>query len=127
MQKKILNQGTGLFSKKSKTSDEEITNPKEILEQILDSKSKGTVIGISSPILGRGMVLTSVEDLILGGSPLIVLKPYDTSGNMLPETKIYLENINAVRAFSTRFENPFVSKFEDDQKSFWDDNLSISI
>lgn len=113
MQKKILHQVLGSFYKKWRENRdaEEITNPKEILEHILDSKNNGTVIGISSPILGRGMVLTSIEDIILGGSPLIVLKPYDTSGNILPERKIHLENIPAVRAFSTRFENPFISRF----------------
>jgi hypothetical protein len=92
---------------------EDVTNPGHILNHLLNSKEKGTVIGIVSPVLGRLMALTGVEDLILDERPMVILKPYDMNGRILPTAKILLENIYSVRPFTSKFENPFVAKFEE--------------
>jgi len=96
------------------TSDSElIRDPKKIVEQLLESKSNGTVIGILSPLLGRIVVLTGVEDLSLEEEPVVVLKPFNTSGNIIADVKIPLSQIELVQAFRTIFGNPLISKCGD--------------
>ncbi|RAV99540.1 hypothetical protein [Pseudochryseolinea flava] len=94
---------------------ENFTSEKEIFEALIDSKSQGTVIGITSSLLGRTMYLTGVVDLVLGDHSIVVLHAYDTNGYILPETKIPLDSIKAVRSFASKFENPYVSKLNEEQ------------
>jgi hypothetical protein len=96
---------------------DEFSDPKDILRLLLDSKQRGTTIGIRTPVLGRTMVMTGVQDLIFHEAPLVVLRPYDMSGHMLPQTTISLEDIQSVRPFVSRFENPFITKLSDGQES----------
>ena len=96
---------------------EEFNSPVDILKKILESQTQGTVIGIVSPLLGRTMVLTGIETLILEDSPLVVLRPYDIYGYILPETKIYLDDITSVRPFTSQFKNPFESKLGENQNT----------
>jgi hypothetical protein len=96
---------------------EEFTTTGDIIKHLLSSKENGTVIGISSTVLGRTMVLTGIRDLIFGDELLIVLMPFDTSGYMLPATKISVKDIRSVKPFKSKFENPFVAKLRDDQNS----------
>jgi hypothetical protein len=96
---------------------EEFTTTGDIIKHLLSSKENGTVIGISSTVLGRTMVLTGIQDLIFGDELLIVLMPFDTSGYMLPATKISVKDIRSVKPFKSKFENPFVAKLRDDQNS----------
>jgi hypothetical protein len=91
------------------------TNPKDILQQLLESKQKGTTIGIMTPILGRLIVMAGVQDLIFYDSPIVLLKPYDARGAMLAETKIPLDAIESVQPFTSRFENPFITRLSDGQ------------
>lgn len=92
---------------------EVFTSPKDILQQLLESKQKGTMIGIIAPVLGTLMVLTGVQDLIFYDSPVVVLKPYDAHGSMLSETKIPLDTIESVQPFASQFENPFIARLSD--------------
>ena len=94
---------------------ENSTSEREILEALINSKANGTVIGISSSLLGRSMYLTGVIDLIVGDNAMVILQAYDTNGYILPETKIPLESIKAVRPFASKFENPFVNKLNEAQ------------
>jgi len=69
-----------------------------------------------SPALGDAeMYLTAVEDFVIteGDDPLVVLKPYDMSGYLLPVNKIPLNSIEAVCPFKSKFENPFLPKLID--------------
>ena len=91
------------------------TSEKEVLQALIESKASGTVIGIISSILGRTMYLTGVADLILGDRPVVILQAYDTNGYILPERKIPLDCIKAVRAFASKFVNPYVSKLNEEQ------------
>lgn len=102
----------------SKTLEfEEIYDPREIIKHILESKANETVIGIVSPLLGRVMILTGVEDLILEDVPMLILKPFDTSGNIISTVKIPLTQIQCVKSFKTKFENPLISRFGDNPLS----------
>lgn len=96
---------------------EVFSSPKDILGLILESKQKGTVIGIKTPVFGRFVVLVGVEDLIFHEVPMVVLKPYDARGQMLSETKIPLSDIEFVQPFTSRFKNPFITRLGDSQQS----------
>ena len=89
-----------------------ISEPTKIFKALLDSKEKGTVIGITSPILGKTMCLTCIEDLILSneGELIVVLKSYDINGYILPSNKISLSHIESVYPFTSMFQNPFIPK-----------------
>ena len=95
--------------------EEDLIDPIEILKKLIDSKVNGNLIGITSPLLSRIMVVTGVEDIVLDDSPIVVLKPYDKSGCMLLETKIPLSEIYSVRPFTSKFENPFLQKLGDEK------------
>jgi hypothetical protein len=99
--------------------DQEVcTNPEDILKMLLESQSKQTVIGIISPVFGRVMVMTCVDTLVLEEeSPVVVFKPFDIYGCMLPTNKVELEYITSVCAFSSEFKNPLETKLGDDQKT----------
>jgi hypothetical protein len=89
-----------------------VKEPREIFREILRSKEKGTVIGISSPVLGRVTYLTGVEDIVVDETcnVYVVLKPYDTSGYMFPVRNVSLEKIHSVKPFSSKFENVWIEK-----------------
>lgn len=90
--------------------EEYICDASEILKRLLESKVKGTIIGVTASTLGTTMVLAGIDDVLLGKIPMVVLKPYDTYGYILPETKIHLEDISSVRPFASKFQNPFEKK-----------------
>jgi hypothetical protein len=104
-----------IFSSIGRYLDQEnFTTAKDILSALIDSKSNGTVIGITSALLGRSMFLTGIVDIILGDCSIVILQAYDTNGYILPETKIPVDTITAVRSFTSKFENPFVTKLHDE-------------
>jgi hypothetical protein len=61
------------------------------------------------------MFLTGIVDIILGDRTTVVLQAFDTNGYILPETKIPMDTISAVRSFASKFENPFVTKLNEEQ------------
>lgn len=91
-----------------------ITLPRTILQALHESKDNGTVIGITSPVLGRGTFLTSVNDIIIlddiASSPTIILKPFDANGYFLETNVIKLDDIRSVCVFTSKFENPFMKR-----------------
>lgn len=93
-----------------------ITTSDVILLELINSKLHGNVIGISSPLLGAGMFMTAVEDILLEGKrSIIVLKRYDVNGHFLSTNKLSLEKITAVCPFKSKFENPFLPKIASDR------------
>jgi hypothetical protein len=100
-----------------KFMDEDIFNPTDIVSHLVTSKENGTIIGINSYLLGTTMVRTGVEALIFDDELLILLKPYDVHGYMLPVTRLALHDIQSVRSFTSKFENPFVVRMNDDRNS----------
>lgn len=86
-----------------------IKEPNDIFKALLDSKDRGTAIGIKSGILGKGMFVTSVEDILIGDgheNTKIVLKGYDFTGHVLETNNILLTDIEGVCKFSSKFGNP---------------------
>lgn len=88
-----------------------ITHPDDITGEILKSKQEGNIVGIISPVLGSGMYLTAIDDLILTeGSSRVVLKRFDISGYLFPIHEIPLNSIKAVCPFTSKFKNPYLPK-----------------
>lgn len=86
----------------------------DILRMLEDSRMNGTVVGISAAILGSGVFLTAVDNIVKSDSDyLVVLKGYDVTGYILERNKIYLSDIRAVCPFFSKFKNPYLREFAD--------------
>lgn len=99
-----------------------ITSSDTILQELVHSKINGNMIGISSPVLGAGMFITAIEDILLEGKrSIIVLKRYDITGHFLATNKVLLDKITAVCPFKSKFENPFLAKVAGDRNASADE------
>lgn len=88
-----------------------IREPKAIFRALLDSKERGTAIGIKAAILGKGIFVTGVDDVLLGDgqeNTRIILKGYDFTGHVLETNSIILSEIEGVCCFSSKFGNPIL-------------------
>lgn len=88
-----------------------IKDPKEIFRALLDSKERGTAIGIKSSMLGKGMFVTGVDDILIGDgdeNTNVILKGYDFTGHVLETNHILLTDIEGVCQFSSKFGNPIL-------------------
>lgn len=83
----------------------------EIFKALLNSKERGTAIGLMAPVLGKGMFVTGVEDILIGDgheNSHVILKGYDFTGHILETNTIRLTDIEGVCMFSSKFGNPFL-------------------
>jgi hypothetical protein len=88
-----------------------IKDPKDIFKALLESKERGTAIGIKAEVLGKGMFVTGVEDLLIGDgheNTQVILKGYDFTGHVLETNTIRLTDIEGVCEFASKFGNPFL-------------------
>ena len=88
-----------------------IKEPRDIFKALLDSKDRGTAIGIKSGILGKGMFITSVDDILIGDgdrNTQVVLRGYDFTGHVLETNHILLSDIEGVCRFTSKFGNPIL-------------------
>jgi hypothetical protein len=88
-----------------------IKDPAGIFKALLNSKQCGTAIGIMAPVLGKGMFVTGVEDILIGDgheNTHVILKGYDFTGHILETNTIRLTAIEGVCMFSSKFGNPFL-------------------
>ncbi|MDQ2658411.1 MAG: hypothetical protein M3Y60_13395 [Bacteroidota bacterium] len=88
-----------------------IREPTDILKALLDSKARGTAIGIKSDVLGKGMFVTGVDDILIGDgneNTTIILKGYDFTGHVLEANYIRLTDILGVCQFPSKFGNPIL-------------------
>jgi hypothetical protein len=93
-----------------------ISEPQQILSQLSESKTKGTVVGISAPVLGNGIFLTAVDDIREQGSDFsITLKGYDITGYILERNRIRLSDIRAVCPFKSTFKNPYLKELSNER------------
>lgn len=84
----------------------------EILSILIKSKEEGRSIAISSPLLGDHFYITAVENVIIeNGETIVQLKPFDSTGYLLPQYKIHLSDIYAVCSFKSSFKNPILKHF----------------
>ena len=85
---------------------EAIYDRNRIVAMLIYSKENGTTIGIHSPRLGGGVYVTAIEDLI-PEEELVVLRSYDSSGNIVTTSKLKLADIRCIFPFQSVFENPY--------------------
>jgi hypothetical protein len=84
-----------------------ITSQKQILKHIRLCKQSGGLIGIYSKSLGKGMFLTTVEDMEEKDSDVsLVLKPIDMSGEKLTRSVLSLKEISAICPFNQMYYEP---------------------
>lgn len=82
-----------------------------MFKALLDSKAGGTAIGIKSELLGKGMFVTGIEDILLGDgheNTLIILKGYDFTGHVLAKNMVRLTEIDGICKFNSKFGNPIL-------------------
>lgn len=89
-----------------------IEDPKQIFTELLKSKENGTIIGVTSPVLGGFTYLTGVEDIVVDEmlTVYIVFQPCDTSGYFFPTRRVRLDKVYSVKPFASRFENLWAEK-----------------
>lgn len=88
-----------------------ISEPGDIFKALLDSKERATAIGIKSELLGKGMFVTGVDDILIGDgheNTLVILKGYDFTGHVLPTCNLRLNEIEGVCKFASKFGNPIL-------------------
>ena len=86
-----------------------IREPKDIFKALLDSKDRGNAIGIKSDVLGKGMFVTGVDDILIGDgyeNTTVILTGYDFTGHVLETNRIRLTDIRGVCTFPSKFGNP---------------------
>jgi hypothetical protein len=85
----------------------------EILSILVKSKEEEKSIAISSLVLGEHFVVTAVEDIITeNGETIVQLKPFDSSGYLLPQCRIRISDILAVCPFKSAFKNPVLKNYD---------------
>ena len=88
-----------------------IKDPKDIFRALLDSKERGMSIGIKAQILGKGMFVIGVDDILVGDgheNTIIITKGYDFTGHVLETNTIRLTDIEGVCVFASKFGNPIL-------------------
>lgn len=77
-----------------------------ILKELMVSKESGYLIGVYCKLFGEGMFLTAVENIsTTKGVEIIEFTPYDLGGEMLPATRIELNDIKMVCPFNKPYKN----------------------
>jgi hypothetical protein len=90
--------------------------PGEILNALLNSKEKGTMIALAVPSIGTGVFISAVDDLFLNdGETFIQLKSFDVTGRMLEKTRIALKEIVGACILHSQWENPFLKNLANDR------------
>lgn len=93
----------------SKAPFDFIRDPAEIFKALLASKEQGTAIGIKSDLLGKGMFVTGVENILIGDgheNTRVILKGMDFTGHVLETNTVMLTEIEGVCRFNSKFGNP---------------------
>ncbi|MGC1240212.1 MAG: hypothetical protein WA874_01430 [Chryseosolibacter sp.] len=88
-----------------------IDDSREIFKALLDSKERGTAIGIKSSMLGKGMFVTAVQDILIGDgreNTHIIFKGYDFTGHVLDINSVRLTDIEGICCFTSKFGNPIL-------------------
>lgn len=95
-------------------------DPQEKLRAIMNSLEEGTSIGVKAAALGERVVVTGVQNVLIDeGETVVVLKPYDSSGYILPATRLRLSEISIVMTFLTRFPNPILDNLDREKTWFF--------
>ncbi len=84
-----------------------ITGRKAILDVLRKAKNMDGLVGIYSKVLGEGMFLVGVEEIVKGEAGLFaVFTPYDQCGRLLIRNSIDLAEIEMVCHLERPYVNP---------------------
>jgi hypothetical protein len=89
-----------------------ITEPKNILDELIASRKNGNVIGIWAPSLGTGLYMCAVENILDDEEEhdkVIILKENDLNGVPLQVHVIFLQEIEKVFPLKTLYSEPVSS------------------
>jgi hypothetical protein len=82
-----------------------IKTRKGILRELIISKHSETIIGVCSDVLGEGLFLTTVADIVhTPHGHTIVFNQHQVIGRPLPSTRVQLDEIIMVCAFNTQYK-----------------------
>jgi hypothetical protein len=90
---------------------ETINDRSKIVEMLKYSQKHGSTIGIYAPVLGGGIYVTSIGNVMPGEEAMVVLRSYDPSGVILNTNQVKLTDIRCVFPFQSVFENPYTKDF----------------
>jgi hypothetical protein len=83
-------------------------NKNLILKEMEYSAKTRNVVGVYSRVLGNGMFLVGVEEVIEGaGDKMIVFYPYDMGGYELPRRILFLDEISSIVPFNNGYVSPY--------------------
>lgn len=86
-----------------------IVEPRNILDELVNSRENGNVIGIWAPSLGTGLYMCAVESILddeIEHDKVIVLKEKDLNGVPLQAHVLFLQEIEKVFPFKTLYSDP---------------------
>jgi hypothetical protein len=97
-----------------------IDNRSQILEVLIRSKQESRSVGILSNKLGPSVLITGVEDVVFEDvKTVIVLKPFDHTGYILPSYKLEIQDIISVCPLNSEFRNPFIDNIGKEKNWFF--------
>jgi hypothetical protein len=101
---------------------------KGILKELVISKQSKNIVGVYCKVFGEGMFLTAVEGIEpTSKAEIIVFHQYDMTGNILPRTRIELDEIQMVCPFDKIYQNPLFSSNKKPKTSYFPMEASTSI
>jgi hypothetical protein len=88
-----------------------IRKEKEILHSIQLCKKSGGIIGMYSPVLGKGMILCTVLQILQDNT--VVIRPIDPNVSITSKTLINLSEVTCICPFNQLY-SPAGSEMEDE-------------
>lgn len=97
-----------------------VSNRNQILEILIRSKQEGRSVGILSNRLGPATLITCVDDIVFDElQTIIILKPFDHTGYMLPANRLDLHDITYVCPLNSEFRNPYLDNITKERNWFF--------
>jgi hypothetical protein len=92
----------------------------QILEILTLSKNQGKSVGILSHRLGDAVVITGVDEIVLEDwRTVVILKPFDHTGYLLPTYKLEITDIASVCPLASEFKNPYIDSINKNKNWFF--------
>ena len=86
-----------------------ISEPRNILEELIASRENGNVIGIWAASLGTGLFMCAVENILdddVEHDKVVILKEKDLNGVPLQAHVLFLQEIEKVFPLKTLYSEP---------------------
>jgi hypothetical protein len=95
-----------MMAQSSDASFDFIRSKKKMLSELEYCLGKRNLVGVYCPLLGNGMFLVGVENIVYGDDgTLIVFYSQDMSGHVLSRRTLHIDEINMI----VPFNNPYIS------------------